>query len=138
MWLTTIGGVNSGVAEEQAALRRVATLVAGGAPPEQVFAAVTEEVGQLLPVDFAIMGRYDPEGTITTVARWGAAAVRFRVGSRSTLDGKNLVTIVRDTGRSARVDGYEHASGPIGIAGRQSGFHSAVGAPIVVDGHVWG
>jgi signal transduction histidine kinase len=138
VWLTTIGGVSSGVAEEQAALRRVATLVARGAPPEQVFAAVTEEVGQLLPVDFAIMGRYDPEGTITTVARWGAPAVRFPVGSRSTLDGKNLVTIVRDTGRSARVDGYEHASGPIGIAGRQSGFHSAVGAPIVVDGHVWG
>ena len=138
MSLTTIGKVSSGVAEEQAALRRVATLVAGGAVPERVFAAVTHEVGELLPVDFAIMGRYDPGDTITTVAGWGAPAAQFPVGSRASLEGKNLVTIVHDTGRSARVDGYEHASGPIGIAGREGGFHSAVGAPVVVDGQVWG
>jgi hypothetical protein len=35
------------LAEEQAALRRVATLVARATPPEAVFAAVTEEVGHL-------------------------------------------------------------------------------------------
>jgi GAF domain-containing protein len=128
----------SALDEEQAALRRVATLAAGGAEPQEVFAAVTEEVGRLLPVDFAIMGRYDAGGTITTVAGWGAPAARFPVGGRSSLDGKNLVTIVHDTGHSARVDGYEHASGAIGVAGRESGFHSAVGAPVIVDGHVWG
>jgi len=54
-----------GVAEEQAALRRVATLVAQGAAPEQVFAAVTEEMARLLPVDLGSMARYDPDGTLT-------------------------------------------------------------------------
>jgi signal transduction histidine kinase len=123
---------------EQAALRRVATLVARGVPEEEVFAAVTEEVGQLLAVDFAIMGRYEGDGTVTCVASWGAPAARFPVGSRSKLEGKNLVTIVLETGRPARVDHFAHASGPIGVVGRQSGFHSAVGTPIVVEGRLRG
>ncbi|HEY8765427.1 MAG TPA: GAF domain-containing protein, partial [Solirubrobacteraceae bacterium] len=127
-----------GLAEEQAALRRVATLVADGTSPEEVFAAVTDEVGQLLPVEFAIMGRYEADDTVTCVAAWGAPAARFRVGSRSKLKGKNLVTIVLETGCPARVDNFAHASGPIGVVGRESGFHSAVGTPIVVDGRVWG
>jgi GAF domain-containing protein len=128
----------SRLAEEQVALRRVATLVARGLPPEAVFAAVTDEVGQLLAVDFAIMGRYDADMAVTAVAAWGTPAARFPVGSRSKLEGDNLVTIVLETGRPARVDRFEHASGPIGVIGRKSGFHSAVGAPIVVEGRVWG
>jgi GAF domain-containing protein len=126
------------LAEEQAALRRVATLVARGAPEEEMFAAVTEEVGQLLAVQFAIMGRYEADGTVTCVASLGASAARFPVGSRSKLAGKNLVTIVLETGRPARVDHFAHASGPIGVVGRQSGFHSAVGTPILVEGRPWG
>jgi signal transduction histidine kinase len=128
----------SRLAEEQAALRRVATLAARETPEEDLFAAVTEEVGQLLPVDFAIMGRFEPGDTVTSVAVWGAPSARFPVGSRSKLDGKNLVTIVRETRRPARVDQFEHASGPIGAAGRKGGFHSAVGTPIVVQDRVWG
>jgi GAF domain-containing protein len=126
------------LADEQAALRRVATLVAGGVAPDEIFAAVTEEVARLLPVDVAIMGRYEPDGTITCVAAWGAPAAGFAVGSRPKLEGENLVTIVLETGRPARVDDFAHASGLIGVAGRRSGFHSAVGAPIVVDGNLWG
>jgi signal transduction histidine kinase len=127
------------LAEEQAALRRVATLVARGAPPDGVFAAVTEEVGQLLPVEFAIMGRYEADGTaVTSIAAWGAPVARFPVGSRWGLEGKNLVTIVLETGRPARVDRFAHASGPLGVAGRESGFRSTVGTPIVVEGRLWG
>jgi signal transduction histidine kinase len=127
-----------GVAEEQAALRRVATLVAGGARAEDVFAAVTEEVGQLFGVDFAIMGRYEGDETVTSVAASGAAAAGFPVGSRWGLDGSNLVTIVLETRRPSRVDRFEHASGTIGVAGREAGFHSTVGTPILVEGRVWG
>jgi GAF domain-containing protein len=127
-----------GLAEEQAALRRVATLVARGAPPSTPSAAVTEEVRQLLPVDFAIMGRYEDDGTVLCVATSGTPVSRFPVGSRSKLEGKNLVTIVLETGRPARVDHFAHASGPIGVAGRESGFHSTVGTPIVVEGRLWG
>src|ERR1700751_939509 len=49
------------LADEQAALRRGATLVARGAPADQLFAAVTEEAGGLLPVDFAGLGRYESD-----------------------------------------------------------------------------
>jgi hypothetical protein len=59
------------LAEEQAALRRVATLVARGTAPEEVFAAVVDEVGQLLPVQSSGMGRYESDESLTFVATWG-------------------------------------------------------------------
>ena len=59
------------LAADQAALRRVATLVARAVPPEDVFAAVVQEIGRLLPVDFADLGRCEPDGTITFVAALG-------------------------------------------------------------------
>jgi signal transduction histidine kinase/putative methionine-R-sulfoxide reductase with GAF domain/uncharacterized protein YoaH (UPF0181 family) len=126
------------LAEEQTALRRVATLVARGVAPEEVFAAVTEEVGSLLPVDFAILGRYEDDGTGVVLATWGAAAVRFSVGSRWHLAGTNLATVVFETGRPARNDRYAEASGPIGLTGRESGFRSGVGTPITVERRLWG
>jgi GAF domain-containing protein len=58
------------IAGEQAALRRVATQVAGGAPPSAVFAAVAEEVGRLLGVDFTILSRYEPEDAQVSVGAW--------------------------------------------------------------------
>jgi signal transduction histidine kinase len=122
----------------EAALRRVATLVGVGPPAAELFAAVAEEVGRLLPVDFAIMGRYDADATITCVAAWGAPVNRFPVGSRSRLEGDNLVTIVHEAGQPARVDGFEHATGAVGLAGRESGFRSTVGTPVVVEGRRWG
>jgi PAS domain S-box-containing protein len=127
------------LAGEQAALRRVATLVARGVPPEEVFAAVTEEVGQLLPVDQAGMGRYEPDGTVTTVAAWSRTGNSFPpVGSRWTLNGKNLSTIVFETGRPARVDSCADASGALSVADREAGISSAVGTPIIVEGRLWG
>jgi signal transduction histidine kinase len=127
------------LAEEQAALRRVATLVARGVPPEEVFAAATEEVGQLLPVDFSLMGRYETHGAIIAIAAWGAPVDGFPIGKRWELGGNNLVTIVRETGRPARIDRYpDSSSGLIGAVGRDIGFSSTVGAPITVEGQLWG
>jgi signal transduction histidine kinase len=126
------------LAEEQAALRRVATLVASGAPPDEVFAAVVEEVGRLLAVASVAMGRYEPAGTVISVAAWGTAVTRFPVGGRWIPEGKNLVTIVFEAGRPARIDNYAEASGPVGVAARETGFRSAVGTPIIVEGHLWG
>jgi len=126
------------LAEEQAALRRVATLVAHGVPPEEVVAAVAEEVGRLLPAGYAHLGRYDPDRTLTTVAAWGAATVGFPVGSRRMLGGKNLGTLVLETGRPARIDRYVDASGPVGAAARATGLRSAVATPIIVEGRLWG
>jgi len=127
------------LAEEQAALRRVATLVARGAVPEEVFAAVAEEVGQLLPVDSATMCRYESDGTLTFVAQWGSLVAHFPVGTRWTLGGHNLGTIVFESGRPARVDRYaDSSSGPLGAVVREAGLRSAVGTPIIVEGRLWG
>jgi signal transduction histidine kinase len=126
------------LAEEQAALRRVATLVARGASPEEVFAAVVGEVGQLLPVEYAGMNRYESDGTVTAIAGWGSAEQIIPTGSRRGMGGKNLGTIVAQTGRPARIDGNVESSGPLGVAARESGIRSAVGTPIVVEGRLWG
>jgi signal transduction histidine kinase len=126
------------LAEEQAALRRVATLVARGASPEEVFGAVVEEIGRLLPVEYAGMGRYEPDDTVTYLASWGRAVEPFPDRSRLTLGGKNLATIVLETGRPARIDNYADASGPLGVTARETGTRSAVGTPIIVEGSLWG
>ena len=107
------------LAEEQAALRRVATLVARGAMPEEVFSAVTEEVGRLLSVEYAGLGRYGPDRTMTIVAGSGRRGEDIPVGRRFDLGGKNVNTLVFETGRPARVDSYADASGPLGVTARE-------------------
>src|SRR4051812_1319965 len=124
--------------EEQAALRRVATLVARGAAPTDLFEAVTEEVGRLLPVGNATMGRFDPDGRMTTLASWGTSGPNFRVGRRWSIEGTNVAWMVLQTGQAARVDDYASAVDPIGVAARDAGIMSAVGSPVVVNGDLWG
>jgi signal transduction histidine kinase len=124
-----------GFAEEQAALRRVATLIAAGAPPEEAFAAVADEAGRLFLVDVANMCRYEPDGTATMVASAGG---RFPVGGRLKLEGNNGATLVYQTGRAARVESYASSSGPLGAQGREGGVHSSVSTPIMVEGRLWG
>ena len=123
---------------EQAALRRVATLVAGGAPAEEVFATVTEEAGRLLGADYATMARYDPDNTGTVVASWGSAGAPFGVGVQARLGGRNVPTMVFQMGRAARIDDYADASGPIAEAARGVGSCAAVGVPVSVEGGLWG
>jgi signal transduction histidine kinase len=128
-----------GFADEQAALRRVATLVAQAAPPSQVLAAVIEEAGRLLHAKYTTMARYGPDGTMTVVANWsttGAAA--FPVGSQATLGGQNVATLVFRTGRPARIDDYARGSGPIAEAACEFGIGAAVGVPVSVEGGLWG
>ena len=88
------------LAEEQAALRRVATLVARGAPPADVFDAVTAEVGRAIPADAAALGRYEPDWTLTTVGGWGRAEGDFPSGERleraPARAGHRLVARLRD------------------------------------------
>jgi signal transduction histidine kinase len=124
--------------DEQAALRRVATLVARGEPPRAVFAAVAEEVGRLLPADLSMIGRYEGDATVTAMAAWGGGANPVPVGDRFPVGGRNAVTMVRETGRPARMDGYRDASGAPAEAARAWGIGSTVGAPISVAGRVWG
>ncbi|MDT7642530.1 MAG: hypothetical protein QOC83_6818, partial [Pseudonocardiales bacterium] len=126
------------LAEEQAALRRVATLVARGLPPADVVAAVTEEVGRLLRVSHATMSHYEPDGTRVVTAAWSSGGRSQIVGDRASHGGRNVATLVFQTGLPARIDNYDEASGPAAAAARESGMRAAVGVPISVDGRLWG
>ena len=125
------------LAEEQAALRRVATLVAHESSPSEVFAAVAKEVAGLLGVGNMRMVRYEADATVTVVAEWGEPDAAFPVGSRLPLGGRNIATQVFRTERPARIE-YATATGAVGAYARSMGSRSAVGAPIVVGGRLWG
>jgi len=125
-----------GFADEQAALRRVATLVARAAPPDEVLAAVTEEAGWLLGGQHSLMSRFDG-GTATVVAAWSSTSVCFPAGTQWIIGGKNLHTTVFRTHQPARLDDYATATGPAAEA-RKLGVQSGVGVPISVGGRLWG
>jgi signal transduction histidine kinase len=121
---------------EQAALRRVATLVAEGATSAEVFAAVAREVALVLNQPLVAVYRYEPDGTATVVGAIGKHP--FEPGSNWPLDGRSVASQVRRTGRPAKVDQYADLAGTIGEAAARAGFTSGIGAPIVVDGELWG
>ncbi|MCW2762061.1 MAG: histidine kinase, partial [Marmoricola sp.] len=126
-------------AEDQAALQRIATLVAGGAAPEEVFASVAAEVGRLPGFDFTFLVRYDADQAATNVAVWsGTGALPIPVGTRLRIDGRNVPTLVFQTGRPARIDDLGDTVGPVAEIADAWGIHSAVGVPISVEGRLWG
>jgi signal transduction histidine kinase len=126
------------LADEQAALRRVATLVARAAPRGELFSSVTEEVGRLLQADQTTMSRYESDGTATILAGWSRGGAHLAVGIRRPLGGKNLVTLVSESRESARMDDYTDVSGALAEVIREIGSRSGVGAPIIVEGRLWG
>jgi signal transduction histidine kinase/CHASE3 domain sensor protein len=126
------------LADEQAALRRVATLVAQGRPAQEVFATVAEEVAKLLRVEVTMLIRYESEDQATPVAEWSHGRIDSSLGTTLAFRGRNVTTTVYDTGRPARLDDYASASGRFGDAARDMGIRSSVGSPIVVEGRLWG
>jgi signal transduction histidine kinase len=127
------------VADEQAALRRVATLVARGTRPDLVFAAVAQEVGALLPAtDLALVGRYMPDGSIEYVGAWSALGEAEWLGKSVRLGGRNVSTLVFETGHPGRVDQLDEDATAVTLLARESGARSSAGAPIEVEGRLWG
>jgi GAF domain-containing protein len=126
------------LAEEQAALRRVATLVASGAPSAEVFSAVAREVAQVVQLPAVAVFRFDSDGLMTVIATWSDRPYVFQPGTRWPLDGQTMVAQVQRTGRPARVEDYTHLHGVLAARARDSGLNATAGAPIVVDGVVWG
>jgi signal transduction histidine kinase len=124
------------LADWQAALRRVATLVAQDARPRQTFNAVAEEVAQLFDLPWVGVMRYDPDDHFTVVATWGDHP--FPAGSRWPLDGPSTFEIVRRTESAARLDDYTGLTGTVAEAARGAGIIGGIGAPIVVEGTTWG
>ena len=127
------------LAEEQAALRRVATLVARGVSSDELFAAVAGEVGGLLGADLAGMIRYEPDDTVTTMATWAADGEHPPVPDRWATEEGDPTTMVAETGRPARVDDWTAVPGAIASFIRDElHVRSSVVSPIVVEGRLWG
>ena len=124
--------------EQQAALRRVATLVARGVRPSDVYAAVVMELSRCLGTDYAALFRCETGGAATLVAAWDRpGATKEPVGGRFSLEVENLAaTVLR--GRAARMDSHRNAPGSAAADIPEPGSRSRVGAPIVVDGRLWG
>ena len=126
--------------QEQAALRRVAMLVARDAPARVIFASVCEEVASVLGVTTTNLVRYEDDGTATVVGAWAQeGAPLMPVASIPLpLDGATVAPRVQRSGRTVRVDDYGGLDDVLARRLREVGIRSAVGAPIVVAGRLWG
>jgi signal transduction histidine kinase len=131
--------VESGrLSEQQTALRRVATLVARGAPPPEVFSAVAHELAQEFGATLTAVLRYEDDGTATVVGGWGEPGLQIPIGTRLKVAGQGVAVSVAQTGLAARTERFD---GPPGSAARffaEAGAITGTGSPIVVEGRLWG
>ena len=126
------------LADEQAALRRVATLVALDASQAELFTVIANECAQTFGSEDIGMVRFEGDHHQVVMASSGAFEAAFPTGSRQPLGGDNAASLVSRTGRPARIDDYTRASGAIADAIRPMGLRCAVGTPIMVEGRLWG
>jgi PAS domain S-box-containing protein len=127
------------LAQEQRALRRVATLVASEASPERVFMAVSEESARVLEVNASAIFRFEGDDTATIVGRHDRDNIgAFQIGERLAIDENTTIGRVLYSGAPARIDDYATLPGDIPKLMLQIGYRSTVSAPIVVAGILWG
>jgi signal transduction histidine kinase len=126
------------LAELQSSLRRVATLVARGATPSEVFSAVAGELARCLGTPHSTLVRFEVDGSSVLLATHDDCEPKLPLGMRFEPEGENIAAMVFRTGGPARLDNHDGAAGPAAAMVRAAGLHSGVGAPIIVDGRVWG
>jgi PAS domain S-box-containing protein len=127
------------LAEEQAALRRIATLVAHEASADEIFAMVAEEVGRVINVPLVALARYEPDGSaIQLVGAWSEGVLPVPIGGRYLLDGPSSFASVWHTRKPAHIGDSTNSPGEIAAARRQAGLKSSVASPILVEGRLWG
>jgi PAS domain S-box-containing protein len=127
-----------GANAELNAPHRVTTLVAEGVQPQDLFAAVAEEVSRLVDVSAVSIVRYELDGTATECANFNRGEKLFPVGVRLSIDGTNILRLIRDSAAAARIDDYTGLDGEMAAVVRGAGIRSTVGVPIVVAGRLWG
>jgi len=124
--------------ETSAALRRVAASVARGASPGETFSAVAREVAQLLGVDVAAVLRFEPDGTVAVAGWWGLPGMDVPVGTELTIAGEGAGMPMLRNGQPLRTDRFEGPAGSLVARLRRLGLRAAVGAPITLEGRLWG
>jgi signal transduction histidine kinase len=124
---------------EQAALRRIATLVAGEAASKRVFEQVTAEAARTVGAPAASLVRYDEDETATVVGGWSeSGSLAFPIGSRLPLEGTGVLAAVRNAGEPQRIHEYDRSAGEVVERLMRFGYGSAAAAPVKVGGRVWG
>lgn len=127
------------LAEQQAALRRVATMVARGVDPSEVYPAAMAELSRGLGIDNVALLQYETDQALVLLAtRDEQGLTRLSIGERLSLEGDNVAAMILDTGKPARMDSLASATGRTAERIRRLGLRSAIGAPIIVDGRTWG
>jgi PAS domain S-box-containing protein len=122
---------------EQVALQRIATLVAQEVPRSVVFSAIAEEIGRLLGMEEIRMLRFDSDFGAVVVGTAGRPDA-FALGARVHLEGDSAASQVLRTGRPARIDDYQAATGPVTDTARSIGVRAVVAVPVYVEGRLWG
>jgi signal transduction histidine kinase len=123
---------------EQAALRRVATLVARGALPHEVFSAVAGELGRAVGASVTVVLRYEGDGTATVVGGWAEPGVLIPAGARLTVTAQGVPGPVAQPGVAVRTERLAGPPGSVGGFFQQAGASTGLASPIVVEGRVWG
>jgi PAS domain S-box-containing protein len=126
------------LAQERASLRRVATLVAGGAASPEVFAAIAREVAQVLGVALVLIWRVEPGRPAAVAGAWGDRPHAFHMGSAWPVEERTAAAMLPQIGRPTRIEDFAAIPGAIPDAIRQAGMRSGTGAAIVIDGKMWG
>ena len=126
------------LAAQQASLRRIAMLVAGGAASGDVFAVIAREVAQLLGTALVVVWRYEPDRPATVVGAWGDRPHPFEAGTTWPVDERTAAALLPEIGIPARIEDFGEIGGIIPDAIRETGIRSGIGAGIVVDGELWG
>jgi signal transduction histidine kinase len=129
------------IVEEQSSLRRVATLVARGLPPQEVLAAVAAEMGRVLGAEHSQVVRFEPDNTAIALANWSdpsVPAIPPPLGGHWTIEDGTISGEVLRTGRPARVRGFGNPTSGIGKWRREQGIRHAAGCPVKVEGRLWG
>jgi PAS domain S-box-containing protein len=126
------------MADEQAALRRVATAVAAEVEPERLFGLVAEEVGRAMHARIANIVRFGEDASGVVVGAWSNDTTEVPVGTVVSLQGETTSARIWRTGRPARVDTFDGLAGDLAAMLRELGVRAAVGAPIMLAGRMWG
>jgi signal transduction histidine kinase len=126
------------LADEQAALRRVATLVAEGRDAPAVFDAVCEETGLLVGATSVNLSHYTPDGTNVTIAGWSLRNTHVPAGTTFPLTPDTIGGEIVRTREPVRIDSWEGATRELATLVRELGVRSSLGAPVMIEGQLWG